>query len=123
MFSFFEKYMRMGMLPHHFICDHTHLCDFSKVKQEFLEQLYFWPFELIHLGGFFSHFEFQFDFLDECKVGLDPSTYLTEGSDNLPPLKRISSRDSEVCGRKEGYSALRRSSLSHIASFSEWCDH
>src|SRR3954462_7258911 len=53
----------------------------------------------------------------------DPSTYLTEGSDNSPPLKRISSRDSEVCGRKEGYSARRRSSLSHVASFSEWCDH
>src|ERR1041384_1767579 len=52
-----------------------------------------------------------------------PSTYLEEGSDNSPPLKRISSRDSEVCGRKEGYSALRRFSLSHVASFSEWCDH
>src|SRR4051812_15061239 len=49
--------------------------------------------------------------------------YLTKGSDNSPPLKRISSRDSEVCGRKVGYSALRRCSLSHVASLSEWCDH
>src|SRR3954462_2046885 len=58
-----------------------------------------------------------------CKVGLILAHYLTEGSDNSPPLKRISSRDSEVVGRKEGYSARRRSSLSHVASFSEWCDH
>ena len=43
--------------------------------------------------------------------------YLTEGSDNSPPLNRISSRDLEVCRRKEGYSTRRRSSLSHVASF------
>src|SRR4051812_49765793 len=49
--------------------------------------------------------------------------YLTWGCDNSPPLNRISSRDSEVCGRKVGYSARRRSSLSHMASLSEWCDH
>ena len=62
--------MSMGMLPHHFTCDHTHLCEFLKVKQEFLEQLYVWPFELIHLGGSFSHLNFEFEFFDECKVSL-----------------------------------------------------
>ena len=62
-------------------------------------------------------------FFHECKVKMILALHLTEGSDNSPPLKRISSRDSEVCGRKEGYSARRRSSLSHVASFSEWCDH
>src|SRR3954465_3157530 len=117
----------MGILPRHFSCDHTQLWDFSKVKQEFLEKIYFWSFELIHLGGFLLPFEFEFEFLliffDECKVTLILAHYLTEGSDNLPPLNRISSRDLEVCGRKEGYSALRRSSLSHVASLSEWCDH
>src|SRR3954462_5286597 len=117
----------MRILPHHFSCDHTHLCDFSKVKQEFLEKFYFWPFELIHLGGFLLPFEFEFEFhlifFDACKVTLILAHYLTEGSDNSPPLSGIPSRDSEVCGRKEGYTALRRSSLSHVASFSEWCDH
>src|SRR4051812_29897259 len=115
--------MSMGTLPHHFSCDHTHLCDFSKVKQEFLEKFYFWPFELIHLGGFLLpfafEFEFEVDFFDECNVTLILAHYLTEGSNNSPPLNRISSRDSKVCGRKEGYSALRRSSLSHVASLSE----
>src|SRR3954466_5336976 len=115
----------MGILPHHFSCDHTQLWDFSKVKQEFLEKIYFWPFELIHLGGgfllpFAFEFEFHCDFFDEYKVVMILAHYLTEGSDNSPPLKRISSRDSKVCGRKEGYSARRRSSLSHVASFSEW---
>ena len=62
-------------------------------------------------------------FFHECEVKLMLALYLTEGSDNSPPLKRISSRDSEVCRRKEGYSARRRSSISHVASFSEWCDH
>src|SRR3954466_12203380 len=77
----------MGILPHHFSCDHTQLWDFSKVKQEFLEKIYFWPFELIHLGGgfllpFAFEFEFHCDFFDECKVGLILAHYLTEGSDN-----------------------------------------
>src|SRR3954462_7556595 len=49
---------------------------------------------------------------------LNLAHYLTWGCDNSPPLNRISSRDSEVCGRKVGYSALRRSSLSHWASLS-----
>ena len=77
--------MSMGILPHHFSCDHTHLWDFSKVKHEFLEKIYFWPFELIHLGGFLLPFEFEFEFLlisfDECKVELILALYLTEGSD------------------------------------------
>src|SRR3954470_13847226 len=81
----------------------------------------------MHLGVFSLPLEFEFEFslifFHECKMQLDPSTYLTWGSDNSPPLNRISSRDSKVCGRKEGYSALRRSSLSHVASLSEWCDH
>src|SRR4051812_32037623 len=78
-------------------------------------------------GVFSLPFEFEFEFslifFHECKMQLDPSTYLTWGCDNSPPLNRISSRDSEVCGRKVGYSARRRSSLSHVASLSEWCDH
>src|ERR1043165_9065300 len=117
----------MGILPHHFLCDHTHLWDFWEFKHEFLGQLLFWPFELILLGVFLLPFEFEFefpcDFFHECNVDLTLAHCLTEGSDNSPPLKRISSRDSEACGRKEGYSARRRSSLSHVASFSEWCDH
>src|SRR3954469_22787091 len=76
----------MGILPHHFSCDHTQLWDFSKVKQEFLEKIYFWPFELIHLGGFLLpfafEFEFEVDFFDECNVTLMLAHYLTEGSDN-----------------------------------------
>src|ERR1041385_5278989 len=119
--------MSMGLVPHHLICDHTHLWEFSNMQKEFLEQLYFWPFELIHLGVFLLPFEFEFEFhlifFDECKVTLNLAHYLTQGSDNSPPLNRISSQDSEVCGRKVGYSARRRSSLSHVASPSEWCDH
>ena len=69
------------MLPHHFTCDHTHLWEFSKVKQEFLEQLYFWPLELINTGGSFSHFDLNLNSWDECMLSLDPSTYLIEGSD------------------------------------------
>src|SRR3954462_5507443 len=115
----------MRILPHNFSCDHTQLWDFSKVKQEFLEKIYFWPFELIHLGGFLLPFEFEFEFhlifFDECKVNLILAHYLIEGHANSPPLNRISSRDSDVCGRKVGYSARRRSSLSQVASLSEWC--
>src|SRR3954471_9422684 len=117
----------MGILPHHFLCDHTQLWDFSEFKHEFLEKIFIWPFELILLGGFLLPFDLEFEFLcvffHECKVGFILAHYLTEGSDNSPPLKRILSRDLEVCGRKEGYSSRRRSSLSHVASFSEWCDH
>src|SRR3954469_18110317 len=117
----------MGILPYHFLCDHTQLWDFSEFKHEFLEKIFICLFELIHLGGFLLPFGFEFefpvDFFHECKVELILADYLTGGSDNSPPLKRISSRDSEVCGRKEGYSAWRRSSLSHVAYFLEWCDH
>src|SRR3954462_10246880 len=67
----------------------------------------------------FPIFEFHLIFLHDAKGHSTPSTYPSWGCDNSPPLKRISSRDSEVVGRKEGYSALRRSSLSHVASFSE----
>src|ERR1041385_6486357 len=97
----------------------------------FLENIFIWPFELIHLGGvpspiwilnLISMISFG-KFSHGAKVLAIPSTYLTWGCDNSPPLKRISSRDSEACGRKEGYSARRRSSLSHVASLSEWCDH
>src|SRR4051812_7909467 len=83
--------MSMGMLPHHFICDHTHLGEFSKIQKEFLEQLYFWPFELIHLGVFLLPFEFEFEFhlifFDGCKVNLILAHYLTEGSDKFPLKK------------------------------------
>src|ERR1041385_1535127 len=77
--------MSMGLVPHHLICDHTHLWEFSNMQKEFLEQLYFWPFELIHLGVFSLPFEFEFEFhlifFDECKVTLILAHYLTEGSD------------------------------------------
>src|ERR1041385_5099836 len=71
----------------------------------------------------FPIFEFLLKLLHDAKDSSNPSTYPSWGSDNSPPLKRILSRDSEVVGRKEGYSTRRRSSLSHVASFSEWCDH
>ena len=62
------------MLPHHYICDHTHFCEFSKVKPEFLEQLYFWPFELIHLGVSSPILNLNLISWDECMLSLDPST-------------------------------------------------
>src|SRR3954470_2761227 len=96
----------MGILPRHFSCDHTQLWDFSKVKQEFLEKIFIWPFELIHLGGLLLPFEFEFEFhlifFDECKVGLILAHYLTEGSDNSPPLKRISSEIQKSAGGRRG---------------------
>src|SRR3954466_7369260 len=71
-------------------------------------------------GLFFSPFlNFFLDFLHDAEGQASPSTYPSWGSDNSPPLKRMSSRDSEVVGRKEGYSTRRRSSLSHVSSFSE----
>ena len=77
----------MGILPHHFLCDHTQLWDFSEFKHEFLEKIFIWPFELIHLGGFLLPFEFEFeiwlDFFDECKVTLILAHYLIEGSDKV----------------------------------------
>ena len=57
----------------------------SEFKHEFLEKIFIWPFELIHLGGFLLPFEFEFeiwlDFFDECKVTLILAHYLTEGSE------------------------------------------
>src|ERR1041385_1664680 len=70
-------------------------------------------------GFSFPHFEFLLKFLHDAKGYSNPRTYPSWGSDNSPPLKRISSRDSEIVGRKVGYSARRRSSLSQVASFSE----
>src|SRR3954466_5305515 len=67
----------------------------------------------------FPIFEFLLKFSHDAKGQASPRSYPSWGSDNSPPLKRISSRDSEVVGRKEGYSARRRSSLSKVASFSE----
>src|SRR3954463_5733049 len=67
----------------------------------------------------FSPFFFLFELFMMQRYQTNPSTYPIWGSDNSPPLKRISSRDSEVVGRKVGYSARRRSSLSQVASFSE----
>ena len=96
---------------------------FQNCKRNFWSNFHCGHLNLIHLGGSFSHFNFIWNFWDECMWAFDPSTYLTWGCDNSSPLNRISSRDSEVCGRKEGYSSLRWSSLSHVASFSEWCDH
>src|ERR1041385_7258217 len=93
------------------------------MQKEILEQLLLWLFELNSSGGVSSPISISFENFNMMQLLANPSTYLTEGSDNSPPLKRISSRDSEVCGRKEGYSARRRSSLSHVASLSEWCDH
>jgi hypothetical protein len=49
------------MLLHHFICDDTHLCEFSKMQKEFLEQLLLWPFELNSSGGFLLPFQFEFE--------------------------------------------------------------
>src|SRR3954469_11499663 len=76
----------MGILPHHFLCDHTQLWDFSEFKHEFLEKIFIWPFELILLGGgvllpFDLEFEFLCVFFHECKVGLILAHFLTEGSD------------------------------------------
>src|SRR4051812_45734636 len=82
----------MVILPHHFSCDHTQLWDFSKLKHEFLEKIFIWPFELIHLGGFLLPFAFQFDFLliffDECKVTYILAHYLIEGSDRTTSSSR-----------------------------------
>ena len=76
----------MGILPHHFLCDHTQLWDFSEFKHEFLEKIFIWPFELILLGGVSSPFWvwiwISFDFFHECKVELILAHYLTEGSDS-----------------------------------------
>src|SRR4051812_21795216 len=77
-----------------------------------------------HLFKFLRAFLFPiFDFLlnssHDAKGQASPSTYPSWGSDNSTPLKRISSRDLEVVGRKVGYSARRRSSLSQVASFSD----
>src|SRR4051812_21724549 len=77
------------------------------------------PFELIPRAFLFPIFEFSFRIFDDAKGQESPSTYPSWGSDNSPPLNRISSRDSEVVGRKVGYSTRRRSSLSQFASFSE----
>ena len=61
----------------------------------------------------------------QCKE--DMSTMLTwlgfQGCDNSPQLKRIPSQDLEVVRNNAGYSSRRRSSLSQVASFSEWFDH
>src|SRR3954467_9901284 len=68
------------------------------------------------------HFPISFffcNFMQDAKMQLSLSTNLGQGLDNSPPLKRISSRDSEVVGKSVGYSARRRSSRSRVASFSE----
>src|SRR4051812_14886201 len=76
-------------------------------------------FYLIHLGLFFSPFLFLCNFFQDAKMQLRLSTNLGQGLDNSPPLKRISSRDSEVIEKSVGYSARRRSSRFQVASFSE----
>src|SRR4051812_31548237 len=102
----------MGFNPHHLICDNSQLWDFLKSSKDFCKQILKWQFELIHLGFLLSHFKLFLKKIHDASLVANPSTYLTEGCDNSPPLKRISSRYSEVIGRKVGYSALRRSSLS-----------
>ena len=44
----------MQWVPHHLEHDHTHFQKFYNFSNEFLEQLFIWPFELIHLGGVLS---------------------------------------------------------------------
>src|SRR4051812_8087820 len=81
--------MSMGMLPHHFTYDHTHLFEFSKVKQEFLEQLYFWPFELVYRGGgvlFPFWFFFLIFFLNESDPFFLPFELVYWGGGGPSPI-------------------------------------
>src|SRR3954467_11393154 len=103
--------MCMKWVPHQLEHDHTHFQKFYNFSNEFLEQIFIWPFELNSTRASASPFlNFNLNFC-MMQSSSGPSTYLEEGSDNSPPLKSISSRDPEVCGRKEGYSALTQSSL------------
>ena len=96
--------------------------NFPNIQMVFGKNIFIWPFLLNSQGFSDPHFWFSFAFLlkfsHDAEGSSNPSTYPSWGSDNSPPLKRISSRDSEVVGRKVGYSARRWSSLSQVASFS-----
>ena len=60
--------MSMGLIPHHLICDHTQLWEFSKMHNEFLEQLLKWPFELNSSGGVPSPISISFENFDMMQV-------------------------------------------------------
>src|SRR3954468_13163532 len=85
---------------------------FQKYQRNFWKQCLSGHLIKLSRAFLFPNFEFHLKFLHDAKDTSNPSTYPSWGSDNSPPLKRISSPDSEVVGRKVGYSARRRSSLS-----------
>src|SRR3954469_25522383 len=50
--------------PQHLEHDHTHFQRFYKLSNGFLEKIFIWPFELIHLGGVLSPILISFEIFE-----------------------------------------------------------
>src|ERR1041385_9159827 len=87
-------------------CSGTHLTlyvimhiykTFQKYQRNFWKKLLSGHLIKFLRAFLFPIFEFLLKFLHDAKGHSNPSTYPSWDSDNSPPLKRISSRHSEVC--------------------------